>query len=206
MSFVYKIQNIVNNKSYIGWTSRTVDFRWDEHKKNALKFKDNRKFYNAIRKYGIDSWNVITLCEVENKDDALKKEIEFIILYDSYNNGYNSTLGGDGNNGIIMSEESNLKRSKKLKGVKKPDGFNIGREHTKEIKNKISQSHIGKKKPWVKWSNEQIKKRSLTRRSLNKEQYDLMCKLRSDGLITKEIAKILGVSNDIIKKWVHKTW
>ena len=36
---------------------------------------------------------------------SLKKEIEFIILYDSYNNGYNSTLGGDGNNGIIMSEE-----------------------------------------------------------------------------------------------------
>ena len=61
-------------------------------------------------------------------------------MYNSYNNGYNSTLGGDGNNGIIMSEESNLKRSKKLKGVKKPDGFNIGRVHTNEIKNKILKS------------------------------------------------------------------
>ena len=39
-----------------------------------------------------------------------------------------------------------------------------------------------------------------------KEQYDLMCKLRADGLITKEIAKIIGVSNDIIKKWIHKPW
>jgi group I intron endonuclease len=206
MSFIYKIQNILNNKSYIGWTTKSVDFRWNEHKKDALKFRDNRKFYNAIRKYGINSWEVTTLCEVENKDDAVKKEIEFIIFYDSFNNGYNSTLGGDGNNGIIMSKESNLQRSKKLKGVKKPDGFNIGRVQTKETKNKISQSHIGKKKPWVKWSNEQIKKRSLTRRSLNKEQYDLMCKLRADGLITKEIAKIIGVSNDIIKKWIHKPW
>ena len=61
MSFVYKIQNIVNNKSYIGWTSKTVDFRWGEHKKDALKFRDNRKFYNAIRKYGTNSWNVTTL-------------------------------------------------------------------------------------------------------------------------------------------------
>ena len=99
-----------------------------------------------------------------------------------------------------------IQRSKKLKGVKKPDGFNIGRVQTQETKNKISQSNIGKKKAWVKWSNEQIKKRSLTRRSLNKEQYDLMCKLRADGLITKEIAKIIGVSNDIIKKWIHKPW
>ena len=206
MSFVYKIQNIVNNKSYIGWTSKTVDFRWGEHKKDALKFRDNRKFYNAIRKYGTNSWNVTTLCEVENKEEALKKEIEFIVFYDSYNNGYNSTLGGDGNNGIIMSEESNLKRSKKLKGVKKPIGFNIGRKHSDKTINKISESHIGKKKPWVKWSDEQIKKRGLTRRSLNKEQYDLMCKLRTDGLITKEIAKIIGISNDIVKKWIHKSW
>jgi len=157
MAFVYKIKNILNNKSYIGWTSKTVDFRWNEHKSDALKFRDNRKFYNAIRKYGTNSWDVTTLCEVENKEDALKKEIEFIVFYDSYNNGYNSTLGGDGNNGIIMSDE-------------------------------------------------QIKKSSLTRRSLNKEQYDLMCKLRSDGLITKEIAKIIGTSNDIVKKWIHKSW
>ena len=206
MSFIYKIENIVNNKCYVGWTSKTVESRWNEHKCDALKIRDNRKFYNAIRKYGIEIWDVTILCEVENNEIAKKKEIEFIELYDSYNNGYNSTLGGDGNNGIIMSNESNLKRSKKLKGIKKPDGFNIGRVHSNETKNKISQSHIGKNKPWVKWSDEQIRKRGLTRRSLTKEQYDLMCKLRIDGLITKEIAKIIGTSNDIVKKWIHKTW
>ena len=46
----------------------------------------------------------------------------------------------------------------------------------------------------------------MTRRSLTKEQYDLMIKLRSEGLITKEIAKIINVSNDVVKKWIHKTW
>ena len=206
MAFIYKIENIINNKCYIGWTSKSVDFRWNEHKSDAIKIRDNRKFYNAIRKYGIDSWNVTTLCEVDSKEIALKKEIEYIQQYDSYHNGYNSTLGGDGNNGIIMSEESNIKRSKKLKGTKKPNGFNLGRIHSNETKNKISKSHIGKKKPWVKWSEEQINKRAMTRRSLTKEQYDLMIKLRSEGLITKEIAKIINVSNDVVKKWIHKTW
>ncbi len=206
MAYIYKIQNIINNKCYIGWTSKSVDFRWKEHKSDAIKIRDNRKFYNAIRKYGVDSWNVIILCEVETKEVALKKEIEYIKIFDSYSNGYNSTLGGDGNNGIIMSEESNIKRSEKLKGVKKPNGFNVGRIHSDETKDKISKSHIGKKKPWVKWSKEQISKRAMTQRSLTKEQYDLMNKLRGEGMITKEIAKIINTSNDVVKKWIHKTW
>ena len=206
MAFIYKIENINNNKCYIGWTSKSVDFRWSEHKSDAIKIRDNRKFYNAIRKYGVDSWNVTTLCEVNSNEIALKKEIKYIQLYDSYRNGYNATLGGDGNNGIIMSEESNIKRSEKLKGIKKPKGFNVGRIHSDETKDKISKSHIGKKKPWVKWSEEQILKRAMTRRSLTKEQYDLMIKLRGEGMITKEIAKIINTSNDIVKKWMHKTW
>ena len=206
MAFIYKIENINNNKCYIGWTSKSVDFRWSEHKSDAIKIRDNRKFYNAIRKYGVDSWNVTTLCEVNSNEIALKKEIKYIQLYDSYRNGYNATLGGDGNNGIIMSEESNIKRSEKLKGIKKPKGFNVGRIHSDETKDKISKSHIGKKKPWVKWSEEQILKRAMTRRSLTKEQYDLMIKLRGEGMITKEIAKIINTSNDIVKKWMNKTW
>jgi TFIIF-interacting CTD phosphatase-like protein len=70
MVFIYKIENINNNKCYIGWTSKSVDFRWNEHKSDAIKIRDNRKFYNAIRKYGVDSWNVTTLCEADSKEIA----------------------------------------------------------------------------------------------------------------------------------------
>lgn len=206
MVFIYKIKNIINNKCYIGWTSKSVDFRWSQHKSDALKTKDNRKFYNAIRKYDVNSWDITIICEVENKKIALKKEMEYIKLYDTYHNGYNSTLGGEGNIGIIMSEDSNFKRSQKLKGFKKPNGFNVGIVHSQETKNKISNSHLGKKKPWVKWSEEQILKRGISRRSLSKEQYDLMIKLREQKMTTKEIAKIINTSNDIVKKWIHKPW
>lgn len=203
---VYRIQNKINEKSYIGWTSKTLEIRWNQHKKKSLNTDTNTKFYNAIRKYGTDVWEVQILCEVEDKSRAKELEIEYIKIFDCYYNGYNSTIGGDGNNMIVMSIESNKKRSEKLKGVKKPIGFNLGRKHSEETKNKISKSHLNKRKPWVRWSDEQIIKRSLKRRSLNKEQYDLIHKLRKDGLTTKNISNIVGVSNDIVKKWIHKEW
>jgi group I intron endonuclease len=206
MAFLYKITNTKNNKCYIGWTNKTIESRWKEHKSDALKVRDNRKFYNAIRKYGVDSWEVEMICEVNDKKDAILKEIELISSHDSYNNGYNSTLGGDGNNGIKMSEESNKKRSESLKGRKKPDNFNNGRKHSEVTKNKISTSHLGKKKPWVKWTKEQILDRGMKRRSLTKEQYEHIIKLRNEGMITKKIAEIVGTTNDIVKKWIHKTW
>jgi predicted GIY-YIG superfamily endonuclease len=31
MSFIYKITNLIDNKVYIGLTTRTVEARWKEH-------------------------------------------------------------------------------------------------------------------------------------------------------------------------------
>jgi group I intron endonuclease len=206
MAFVYKITNNITNKSYIGWTNKPVDNRWKQHKFYAFNKISNNKFPNAIKKYGVDCWDVITLIEVDSKDTAKKLEIEFIEKYDTYHNGYNSTKGGDGNNCIIMSEESNIKRSLTLKGIAKPINFNVGRIHSETTKQKMSNKHLGMKKPWVKWSDEQIKKRAMTRRTLTKEQYDIMIALRNTGMTTKNIASQIGVSNDIVKKWIHKAW
>lgn len=206
MAFVYKITNKLNNSSYIGWTGKSVQERWKEHKFYALNKKSNRKFYNAIKKYGTECWDIYTLLEVNTIEEAKNAEIKFIKEYNTYYNGYNATFGGDGNNGIVMSSESNHKRSVALKGKKKPIGFNINRKHSDTTKIKISKSHEGKKKPWVKWSDTQIKKRSIIRRSLTKEQYENMLELRKSGFTTKYIANHLKVSNDIIKKWIHKEW
>lgn len=206
MAFLYKITNNINKKSYIGWTSKSVDIRWKQHKFDAFNKNTNRKFYNAIKKYGIDCWDVQTLMEVSTNGEAKEKEIELILYYKTYEVGYNSTLGGDGNNGIVMTKESNDKRSIKLKGIKRPDGWNTHRTHSEDSKNKISASHLGMKKPWVKWTDEQIQKRAMTRRVLTKEQYDMIYELRNKGLYTKDIANVVGVSNDVVKKWLHKSW
>jgi len=209
MAFVYKITNTITKKCYIGWTGNTVEHRWAEHKISAFKNNDNRKFYNALRKYGPDSWLVETLIETTSKEEAKVKEIELIEHFDSYNKGYNATKGGDGNNGIIMSEESNLKRSKALKGKPKSEAtiekFKA-RTQTEETTAKISLAHQGMKKPWVKWSPEQIVKRAMTRRALTKEQYDTIQNLRVNGKTIREIHQSTGISIHLVKKWLNRDW
>jgi len=209
MICLYKITNTQNNKCYIGYTSKSLNERWDQHKTGALRIRDNRKFYNAIRKYGLEAWNTEVLLEVTTITEAKNKEIELISLYDSYNTGYNATKGGDGNNGIIMTEESNQKRSNALKGVPKSketvEKFKQ-RTQTQEAKDKISKAHTGTKKPWVKWSKEQIATRAMTRRNITKKQFDEIQKFRADGLTIKEVAALVSLSNDMVKKWSRKSW
>jgi group I intron endonuclease len=206
MAYLYKITNLQNNKSYIGWTGRTVEDRWQRHQKDALTYRDNRKFYNAIRKYGVESWKVETLVEVATIDEAKQKEIELIERYDSYYQGYNATKGGDGNNGIIMSEESNLARSRALKGRPKNYVRMAGKKHSEETKKKISMAHKGIKKPWLRPTKEQISKSAMSRRSLTKEQYDQIHLLRSQGLLIRIIAEQIGSNPDMVKKWLKKEW
>lgn len=203
---IYKITNQQTNKSYIGWTAQPIVTRWTQHKKLALKNKDNRPFYNAIRKYGVDCWNVELLEEVSTKAIGKQREIEYIELYCTYHNGYNATRGGDGNNDIKMSEESNHARSIALKGKSKNYNRMAGKKHTAESRKKISEAHMGMKKPWVKWTPEQVKKRSFSRRSLTEQQYNDIHRLRTQGHTIKSIAETVGANPDVVKVWLKKPW
>jgi group I intron endonuclease len=205
-AIIYKITNQLTNKSYIGWTSQSFDARWHQHKKLAQKNQDNRPFYNAIRKYGIDCWTQEILEEVNDKNLAKQKEIEYIKLFESYDKGYNATRGGDGNNDIKMSAESNLARSLALKGKPKNYVRAAGKKQSAESRKKISDAHKGMKKPWVKWTQEQIVKRAMTRRALTEQQYNQIHELRKTGLRICDIAKQVNTSSDLVKKWLNKSW
>ena len=95
MGYIYKITNKINQKSYIGLTSKSVEERWKEHIASINKLKDQRPLYSALAKYGVDSFSIETIEEVDN-DFLGERETYWISYYDSYKNGYNATLGGDG--------------------------------------------------------------------------------------------------------------
>lgn len=207
MALVYKITNKITNKAYIGYTKSTLNDRLNTHFKDAKKYKGNsRKFYNSIQKHGTDCWTAEVLYENLTTKQAKELEIKSIAKFNTYNNGYNSTLGGDGNNGIIMSDESNRKRSKALKGIAKDYDRMLGKTHTKETKQKIAQAHKGMKKPWVNWTKEQIEKRALARRALTKKQHDDILHLRSKGLTIRQTAEQVGLSIAMVKKWAKMDW
>ena len=55
---VYLITNSITNKVYVGYTKHSIEKRWNQHCKKAMKEILNTPFYNAIRKYGIDGYRV----------------------------------------------------------------------------------------------------------------------------------------------------
>lgn len=95
--FIYKITVIPINKIYIGFDSKP------EYKKTRWKFhckvmgSSNKKVHKIMRKYGLEN------CKYEVIETGFSsigklaiREIELIEFYDSFKNGLNSSLGGDG--------------------------------------------------------------------------------------------------------------
>jgi len=118
--YIYGYKNIVNSKWYIGKSESKNKKR--RHKEHVKHVKNNVKsqFYNAIRKYGWDTFERHILFECATRKELNQKEKEFIQLYNSYQKGYNATLGGDGGDTFSSLSDTqkrltNEKRSESLK-------------------------------------------------------------------------------------------
>jgi group I intron endonuclease len=111
---IYKIINGVNNKVYIGCTVTSLEKRYYEHLYRCFKTDYKSKLYNSIKKYGEENFKIelIEECEISNIYEIERKYIE---QYDSFKNGLNSTLGGEGCLGYIHSPEIRKKISKTIK-------------------------------------------------------------------------------------------
>lgn len=98
---IYIIRNTINSKVYVGKTLKDINIRFREHIHNAYRKDENGdwlykyKLYNAVRKHGADKFYIELIDEVDI-DILSKTEIEYIAYFNSYEEGYNSTLGGDG--------------------------------------------------------------------------------------------------------------
>lgn len=100
-----------SNKKYVGVTSQNTNERWKEHTQRA---RENRvgALYNAIRKYGVESFMKFTLFESDDWGILCEKEKELIIENNTmYPNGYNLTSGGEGAPGMVVSEDARKRMS-----------------------------------------------------------------------------------------------
>lgn len=112
--FVYQIQNIINNKIYIGITIN-CEKRWKRHKLQAHQ-KNKYAIHCAILKYGEDNFEFKQIEECINWDKACERE-RFWILYLKENNYqlYNETDGGEGSFGVRRYGSNNSNYGKKMK-------------------------------------------------------------------------------------------
>ncbi len=83
----------IDNKYYIGYSSNLYE-RTQNHI-SALKAKRhiNKSLQNAYNSYGEPVIEVLEFCKLE---ELSLKEIYWIEQFDSFKNGFNQTLGGDG--------------------------------------------------------------------------------------------------------------
>jgi group I intron endonuclease len=137
MNKLYCITNKINGKKYIGFTSRPIGERMNEHFAPS-SFKTGCAIHKAIKKYGKENFVYYVIYE---GDDALAKEDYYI---QSLGSEYNMTAGGNVppsqiGNRWNHTEESKIKMSLSSKGRSKSD----------KHKQSMSESRKGRK-PWNK--------------------------------------------------------
>lgn len=108
MACIYKITNTINNKVYIGETTRTMNARWQQHKARAKMPEYTEYLYRAIRKYGIENFIIEELTQCTD-EDRFKVETEYITKYRSWVGfedckGYNLALSQEGVAPVMAQE------------------------------------------------------------------------------------------------------
>ena len=94
--YIYKIENLVNHKKYIGLTNNIARRRTRHFSDLKRNVHDNHFLQKEYNIYGKDNFSFTVLFNQDCTDlEISKKEQEYIKLYDSYYNGYNQNEGGN---------------------------------------------------------------------------------------------------------------
>jgi group I intron endonuclease len=186
---IYKVTNLVNGKVYIGLTTQTLTKRKNNHLCEAFSLESDYVFHRALRKYGKEnfSWEVID--NANTLEELKEKEKYWILYYNSYihsdnSNGYNMTIGGEGNNGLKLSDETKKKLSELHKGKKASE----------ESKKKLSEAFRGSNHPLSK---------------LTEDDVLVIKELIKNGVSQTEIAKNFNIERSAIyaiksgQNWSH---
>lgn len=93
MGIIYKIYNDINDKLYIGQTIQPLIRRWQSHCSDSKN--TDTHLYRAMRLYGLEHFMIEPIEKDIPNGQLNEREQYWISYYDSFHNGYNSTIGGD---------------------------------------------------------------------------------------------------------------
>jgi group I intron endonuclease len=164
---IYCYHCISTGKKYIGQTI-CEEKRKKEHHRKSKNCKS--KFYNAVRKYGWESfiYGIIGEYDVDCLDE---QEILHINLNNSYCNGYNSTIGGGGVRGFIPSKETRKKQS--ISAKNRTDIHPRKKYFTEDEKNKAKKEYQKEyQKQYRKNNKEKLKEKYKEWRNNNQDKIE----------------------------------
>lgn len=113
--YIYKITNLINNKIYIGLSTKSVE-------ESTEYYGSGRLINEAIQKYGKENFVKEILEDgIDDMNILKEREIYWIETLGSHTslNNYNLTLGGDGSLGLTPDAEWRRKISEGIKNSPK---------------------------------------------------------------------------------------
>lgn len=201
--YIYCYTNKINNKKYVGQTNN-LNRRKKQHIQDSIhQHKGHEVAYEqpihcAIRKYGIDNFDisVLEIIETENWSDVNKLEAKWIKELNTLTpEGYNLKVEGQANQGknkskidpeIIKQIISDLKN--KIPIIEISEKYNLSRPYISDINNGRCPRQSNEKYP-------------LQQNRMTKEDYfEIFDLLENTNFSMNQIAKYLNRNSDTIQK------
>lgn len=196
---IYKIQNKLDGKVYIGQTINGINSRMRSH----LNSKNKNGIDGALKKYGIDSFEITIVAKASSIYELNELEIKFIEDENCLApNGYNLHTGGKNHTcseitrerlrksatGRVVSEETKAKMVKAGKA----------KVFTEEHRKNISISTSGKPKEYMKYAPQNQKGfhsgENHPRAKLTNQQVIDIKKYIKEGYRNKDIGEMFGTT------------
>lgn len=223
---IYCAHCISTGKKYIGQTVKNnLNLRIAEHFSDCKKY--NHKFANALKKYGRNEfiWGIIEECSVSLLDE---KEMLWIAEYNTFNNGYNTTSGGNQIKEHCVKEylvEMPTGERKEIKNLSKycrNNNLNIGHLHEtlsgKRVQHKGYKLIPKTKEEVEKYQKEREIRKDTSRKGLPGERngrailnWDKVKQIRKMHSLkqhkNQEIANMFGIKKVTLEKIIaNKLW
>lgn len=191
---IYKIENLINHKVYIGQTIMNVKDRWYRHCEiNGVSESEKAMpIKRAILKYGKENFSFEAVEEVP-KDSLDDREKYWIDKFDSYRNGYNATVGGKSGSKTVSIPEKDQEDIVELYSL----GFSlraIGREFGVDKKTISTVLKI-----------HGIAVREVRNYSFTSEERSRMVEMVESGISRKEVCALFKVSKSYLSQLINKT-
>ncbi|TSI08725.1 nuclease [Lysinibacillus sp. BW-2-10] len=225
MKGIYSIS--IGGKIYVG-----KDAQIDKKKrlKEHLNLLKKNEHYNTYLQNAYNKHKEYKYCVLYKSDEITLEELselkkEYINKLDSYNNGYNLTLGGEGGLGIVVDEQGRESRSKRTIGELNPQS-KLSNEQFYEIVELFMQgktnSEIAKmynlhdryvslirhkkrfKKLWETVEDYKEETSNGQRRGLDYNGFLKAVEMLKNGCTNAEIERTLGLSSGTGSRIRHK--
>jgi group I intron endonuclease len=130
VGIIYCARCLANGKCYIGYTTKSLELRKRVHLSDSLT--KQHKFAKALRKYGVGvfEWSVLYYDVPASHLECMERWA--ISNFDSFENGYNSTFGGDGMLGFKHSDDTKRVLAER----------STGKTHSESSKAKMSEVQL----------------------------------------------------------------